>query len=385
MKIKQVFIAGIGVLAFSLLNVAQADDLLQVYNQALHDDPTFKQAQSTWWSAKQNLPIAVSAYLPQISLLNTYERVYASTNPPAANGMGWHTQNVLTLTATQAIFDYSAWTNIREQAASVKSATATYLASIQDLMSRTASAYFSVLQAYDQLSLTIAQKKAVKRQLVTAQQKFKVGLIAITGVYDAQSSYDTKNADEISDRNSLYNALENLRAITGQHYLTLQGVRVQVPLVRPIPDNINIWVATAQRQNYSLESANYTTIQQHENILNQAAAYMPTLDATTSYADTRNWNYQNGFGGGAKANRITQAGDYGLSLAWTPFQGGKTFYSIRQARADYLTALGKLESTHRDVINQTRQAFLGVSSGISRIRADRQAIVSTRNALKATE
>ena len=41
-----------------LLSAAQADDLLQVYRQAVESDPVFAQAQSNWHAQKMNLPIA---------------------------------------------------------------------------------------------------------------------------------------------------------------------------------------------------------------------------------------------------------------------------------------------------------------------------------------
>lgn len=360
---------------------AQADDLMQVYNQALHNDPTFKQAQSTWWSAKQDLPIAVSAYLPQIAVTDTLERQWNASNPNSVNNK-WRSQNALTVTATQAIFDFSAWTNIAEQAASVKSATATYLASVQDLMQRTVQAYLNVLQAYDILRFTVAQKNSVKRQLVTAQQQFKVGLIAITGVYDAQSRYDQSVADEITNRNNLYDQLENLRAITGQHYTSLRGVIEQVPLIKPVPNNINVWVQTAESQNYTIKSDQYAAESAHENIKNQLSAALPSVDATASYGDTRNFDYSQSAAGQAKS---AQSGAFGLSLSWDPFQGGATYFATKQARYDYLTAVGALEASHRSVVSQTRQAFLGILSGISRIRADKQSIISAQNELKATQ
>lgn len=389
MSIKRFFVTGVSLIALAV-GSAHADNLIQVYEQALHNDPTFKQAQSTWWSAKQNLPIAVSAYLPQINVTDTYERQYSKSRPAVVTSDGYVTQNVLTLTATQAIFDFNIWTNIAEQAASVKSATATYLAAIQTEMANTATAYFNVLAAFDKLRFTIANKKAVKRQLTTAEQKFKVGLIAITGVYDAQARYDQANADEISDRNALYDQLENLRAITGQHYTSLMGINVQVPLVVPAPDNITTWVSTAERQNYTLKADKWSAIQAHRNIYNVAlgatggsTGYMPTVDATASWSRTNNFHYTNYIPG--TSNSWTNSADVGLSLNWDPFSGGATYFSTKQANYNYLTSLGVLETEHRNVISQTRQSFLGVKSSISRIRADKQSIISARNALKATE
>lgn len=382
---KRLMITGFGLLSAFVVGTASADDLLTVYQQALKNDPTFAQAESTWWSAKQALPISVAAYLPQISVADTGQEIFAqndgSNGGPGTN-LYHYTQNSLGLTATQAIFNYSAWTNIREQAANVKAATATYFSSIQALMQRTVSAYLNVLSACDALNFTLANKQSDYRQLVTAQQQFKVGLIAVTGVYDAQASYDQAVAAEITDRNNLYNQLENLRAITGQRYMSLKGVVNQVPLITPIPNDIDTWVQIANNQNYTLQSANYAAIAAHQVVLNEKSGYFPIVNAVGGYSNTTNINSNNP---SVTANEISNGGNVGLSLSWSPFSGGSTYYSTKQARYNYLTALGALDGAHRAVVSQTRQAFLGVISGMSSIQADKQTILSAQNALKATQ
>ena len=382
---KRLMTIGLGLLGVCFLGAAQADDLLTVYKQAVQNDPTFAQAESTWWSAKQDLPISVAAYLPQLTIADTGQKVYADTTG-ANGGAGTPTygymQNVLGVTATQAIFNYTAWTNIREQSANVKSATATYFASIQSLMQRTVTAYLNVLSAYDALNFTLANKAYDYRQLVTAQQQFKVGLIAITGVYDAQSSYDQAVAAEITDRNTLYNQLENLRAITGQRYMALQGISDQVPLITPVPNDIDQWVQIADSQNYTLQAANYAAVAAHEAVSNAAASYYPIINAVGGISNTTNVNSNNP---AVTANQVSNGGTVGLSATWTPFSGGSTYYTTRQERYNYLTALGALDFAHRNTVNQTRQAFLGVITGISSIQADKQTIISAQNALKATQ
>ncbi|MCH9643875.1 MAG: TolC family outer membrane protein [Gammaproteobacteria bacterium] len=371
----------VSLFALGISASVQADDLLQVYNQAVHNDPTFKKAEADWYTTRENLPIARAAYLPLLELTGTFSRNYAKTMPRAAATDKYNWTTGYTATLTQPIFDMVAWETIRGAHAQVKSATATYLAAIQDLMERTANDYFDVLQASDKLRYTIANKNAVYRQLVTAEQQFKVGLIAITGVYDAQSRYDQTVADEISDRNSLYNALEDLRAITGQHYLNLKGIDNEVPLVQPKPTDINQWVHTAEMQNYALKAQNYTVIAARENIKQQASGALPTIDAVGSYSYSK-----------SSRNEVTgpiltgsAAASAGLSLDFKPFQGGLVWANTAQARYQYLSSVSQLELTHRTVVQDTRKSYLGITSGISRIKADKQSIQSSQKALKATE
>lgn len=364
---------------------ATAENLMQVYEQALHSDPTFKQAESTWWTTKQNLPIAVAAYLPQVNLTYNWSRIFGNSKPSAITTDGWHSQQLADITATQPLFNFATWMGIRQASSQVKAATATYLSAIQDLMQRASTAYFAVLEAEDELVFTIANKRAVKRNLTTAEQQFKVGLIAITGVYDAQSRYNQAEANEIADRNNVYNAMENLRAITGQHYSSLMGIKLQVPLIVPVPNNINTWVSTAERQNYGLKAQEYTTEAAKQNIKIQAAAFLPTVSAENDYTYTKNYDYGKHSAVASGANLRSTADTWGLALNWNALNGGADYYTTKQARYQYLTAVGQLEFTHRGVVNQTRQAFFGIVSSISKIKADYLTIVSFKSALKATE
>jgi Outer membrane efflux protein. len=60
----------------------------------------------------------------------------------------------------------------------------------QGLMLRTAQAYFSVLAAQDSLEYTNANEKALQRQLDETQQRFEVGMTAITDVQEAKAAHD---------------------------------------------------------------------------------------------------------------------------------------------------------------------------------------------------
>lgn len=360
---------------------AGAANLMQVYYEALNNDPSFKQSTANWMSAKQDLPIARSGYLPQLDLQGNYYRATLAAQPvqTQTNTLGYFWSHGFNINLTQPIFSAVTWAQIEGAQASVKAATATYAAAAQDLIVRTTVAYFNVLRAADRLQFTLANKRAVYRQLITAEQKFKVGLIAITGVYDAQSVYDQAIATEIADRNSVYNALEDLRAITGRHYRSLIGIGREVPLDPPKPNDIYQWVRIAERQNYTIKSQEFSVLAARQSIRQSEAGNYPTFNALMSYAA----NYTSGHP--LSPNTNFRQGQVGVTVDFPLIQGGLVVASTRQARYNFLSATSQLEFDHRLVINQTRQAFLGIISGISQIKADLQAIKSAKNALEATK
>lgn len=389
MKLKRLAIIAGSILTSISLPLHAADfrqaDLMGAYYQALKSDPTFKKARADWESAKENLPIARAAYLTQVSITGNAQRQYNNLAPPLSipNSNGYNYDYGFVLSVQQPIFNLPAWDAIQSAKASVKAATATFSSAGQDLMVRTVKAYVSVLQAYDALRFQLARKRAVLEQLKVARQQFKVGLIAITGVYDARSVYDQAVAQSIADQNTLNDAVEQLAEITGIHYLRLHGIGKQVPLIKPQPNDINVWADTAERQNYGLIAQNFTVISTRETLKQQSTNWLPQLNIAGQYTNDNQTSLQES--GLVVPSVHTNNVLAGFTLNFPIIQGGLVTANTRQAKYNYLSASSQREFTYRQVISDTRQSFLGIITGISKIKADWQSVISAQNALNATK
>jgi outer membrane protein len=90
-----------------------------------------------------------------------------------------------------------------------------------------------VLRAQDNLRASLAREEAFERQLEQNQQRFDVGLIAITDVYESQAAFDLAQVDRIADENSVAVALENLSVLTGKRHdnldVLVEGFEVNPP------------------------------------------------------------------------------------------------------------------------------------------------------------
>lgn len=359
-----------------------ATDLVDVYQQALASDPTFKAANAQFLSIRENIPIARAALLPQLSITGGYNRNFADNSGNQFIGTGEdgrfaYNQGTYSLSLQQQIFNLTNWAALANAKSTVKAAEATFSFSAQDLIMRVATAYFNVLQANDILKATQEKKKAVGEQLDQATQKFKVGLTPITDVNNAEATYDTTLAQEIQNKNDLANAIENLRAITGIQYKNLNSLTTNLPLLFPDPDNINRWVTTAEQQNYNLLAAHFNSISAREGIITAQAGFTPTISAVGGYT----YNHQSGPNEISGTSRDSQIG---LNASLPIFSGGGTVAAVTQAEYQYQQALSVEEETHRSVTNQTRQDFLGIVSLINKIKADKQEIISKQSSLTST-
>lgn len=358
---------------------AEAADLLEIYRQGLANDPIFKQAYSVYMSQAEAIIQARSQLYPQLTIsaqLSSNAEATNTVNPffyPETN----YNNNQWQLTTSQTLFNYQAWAEIQQAKASVKAAQASFNDATQDLMLRVAHAYFQVLLAYDTLSFAQAKQRANQRQLIEAKQRLKVGLTAITAVYEAQAAYDQSIATVIAARNNQINKNEELRLLTNHTYKRLAPIRNhKFSFIKPEPYDIDEWVHTALAQNYKLFAAKYMLEAARANIKVKSAASWPVFSIQGSAQSNNNVYFV--------SNRQSIA-SLAIAMNYPIFQGGLVQSLTRQAQYDFQTASGKLEQVYRTVIVNSRIAFNTIVDGISKVKADIQTVISEKKSQESTE
>ena len=372
-------------LTFSLsvaTQAALATDLMDVYQQSLVNDPIFQAAKSTQLSKQETLPQNRASLLPNLSAsANTAKNYYHTLDAIGTSATAYpdsvkYNSNGYTINLTQSLINFGNWMKVSQADASVKQANADFGTATQDLIIRVARAYFNVLLAQDNLTFAHAEKAANARQFEQAKQRFEVGLSTVTTVYDAQAAYDKSVAQEITAENTLHNNQEALRQLTSSSYSDIENVKIALPLLTPQPADIQQWLDASQKYNLSLLSQRYATEAARQNIKVNNAGHLPTIDAIGSYTRTNGANY-----GTLNAKQAA----IGIQLNVPLFQGGLVASKTRQAEDDYATASANRENTYRSVMVTTRQKFNDVLAGISKIKADRQAVLSTQSSSNSTE
>jgi len=397
---------------FSLLALAiaglpaltQAEDLMQIYQQARQADTTLAISEANRGATEENVPQARAALLPQIGASLSYNHSDSATNS-IGPVQDFTTGNFILLpsgsvsrdrsrpaqaTVSQSIFNWTNWTRLaaaHEQAASAES---NYDAASQDLFVRTATAYFGVLTAQDALTFAQANEKALARQLDQAEQRFQVGLSAITDVHNARANHDSAVAQVILSQNSLDNAREALSQIIGKDFGALKKLREQLPLTKPEPSEMQAWVDIAVKQNPTLASAQHLLEAAEHNIGTARSGHYPTLSASIVRSDTPGWGTSSqSFAGEAfgpfHGNNVTGATTIGVTLNVPIFTGGLVSSQVRQAVFQRDAAQDQTEQQRRLVVANARNAYRAVIAGISEVEATKQAVVSAQSSLDATE
>jgi outer membrane protein len=370
-------------MTLGLSSQAFATDLMDIYYEALENDTIFKNAYDTYMANTEATPQARAALLPQVGVtaqamrnrLHVDDGVFTIADA-TYNSRMWQ------ITASQAIFNYQAWAQVQQAKALVKAAQASFNDAAQNLILRTAQAYFNVLFAQDTLNFSEAKKRANKRQYDQAQQRFQVGLDPITSVYEAKAAYDQSVATVIAANNNRVNQSENLRTLTNHVYEAIAPLRDgKIPLIKPEPNDVNQWVDTGLKQNYKLLSAKYNMEVARENVKALSAGNWPTIALQGNTTKTTNQVKDNNpF---LPANQAQSS--VGLALNFPVFQGGLVRSQTRQAQHNFQASSETAEKAYRDVVVNSRIAFNTITDGISKVRADRQTIISQQNSLESTE
>ncbi|MBL0162742.1 MAG: TolC family outer membrane protein [Xanthomonadales bacterium] len=381
-------------------SLAHADDLIQIYGEARASDPQLAGAEATNLATSENVDQARSALLPQIGASLKYAQGHGTsggpqfvTNPDGSQSLvnvstsSENYNRALSGNLSQSILDLSKWTALKSARATAKAGDATYEAAQQDLLIRVATAYFDVLTAEDALRFSQANEQALNRQMEQAQQRFDVGLSAITDVNDAKAQHDTAVASVISAQNTLDDNKEALRQLTNKEPGELKKLREKLPLDKPNPEDPERWVSVAVEQNPALSSYAFNLDAANANIQSARAGHLPTINGELTYSNTPRWsdNSASSFNDGFHTNNDNWSTSVGLTLTVPIFSGGYTQSRVRQSIYTRDAAQDQFELQKRLIERSTRNSYRAVIAGASQVEATRQAVVSAQSSLDATQ
>lgn len=362
---------------------ASANSLLDVYELAVQNDAQLKADKAKFEAGLANKTIGRSGLLPQINAraqftnsdqdtTNNLTNVTLNTDSDRA---GWE------LSLEQPLFNMSAWYGYQQGIRLSDQAEAQFGADQQSLIVRTAEAYFNVLRSVDTLEATIAEEKALAKQLEQTKQRFEVGLTAITEVHEAQAAFDSARAATLEARGNLGINYEALEVLTGKPEDKVAPLSPKFPVVAPTPANRAEWVEFSLKNNYNLKASKLQADASLQNAKANKSNHLPTLGANLGYSDYDS----DGTDSGNRFDSTSDGTSISLRLDVPIYSGGATSGRSRQAYAQYTQAQELYNSTQRNVIQNTRALHLSVETDVASVQARKQAIVSNQSALEATQ
>ena len=366
---------------------ATAADLLEIYHAAQSQDAVFGAARAAREAGQEKLTQGRSLLLPSVNLnanttSNNVTTTYGTTDPVMSQLLKNGTINYNThgygVSLVQPLFREQNWAAYNEAELQVTISEAQFKLAEQDVILRSAQTYFDVLIAQDTVQLTAAQKSSISQQLEQAKRNFEVGTATITDTYEAQARYDLIVAQELVSASNLEIKRRTLQQLINGDAKELNVLGSAFKMENPDPADVQKWVTESQLRNFQIIQAQAAYQLAEREVDRNRGGHLPTVDLVANYN-------KNTATGGMFGPTDTRTATVGVQLNMPLFQGGAIQSKWREADANREKAKQDLENARRNVELQTRQAYLGVVSGIAQVQALQQALKSSESLLDASK
>lgn len=355
---------------------ARAQSLMELYEAARAYDATYQGARAQAQSVEFRAAQAQALNRPSVgaSVTGEYTRAYSE----AARTSFGSTDLSAGVAASMPLINGQNDAQISQADKSVELARSQLVTAEQDLIVRLAQAYFDVLAAQDALATTRTSKTFIAEQLASAKRNFEVGTATITDTREAQARFDLATAQEIAADNTLRSRQAALDQLVGRPNLAPRPLATPVVLPPVEPANVDTWLSSADTGHPSVRQAQLALDIARLDIERARAASRFTLDLVGRVGAGRT----NGTGATRGVDGVAAVG---LELNVPLYTGGSIDNRIKETVALEERSRNDYEGARRSVALATRQAFLGVQSGLAQVKALEAAESSTKLALEATQ
>ena len=393
-------------------SAASAENLIDIFNLARKNDPQWASKKQKYLADREKMEQAFGTLLPTAEASATWAHqeyeggTYALTPEEAqkcaiANGysladigsdlLGYintcqtsffgsvdtnqqYSVKQYGVTVTQPLVRMDRWQRYKRAKSMDNSAKADLAYSQQDLMIRSSEAYFSVLKAQEELRLATAEEKMLRAQLSEMKNRYKLGLVRDTDVFEILAQHDLANAPVIAAQAQVDALKENLTLLTGRPIELVSPLPKNIPIDPPQPQQLSDWEDFAKKTNYQLIAAQYLLDAAEKQVSEAQAGHAPTADLFLDYrhSDT---------GGGFTPSSDTTT--IGVRVSVPLYSGGIVSSQAREARHRSQGAKDDVELAKRNAIRETRQYHTKVMADVASVNARLRAVKSNNSSLRA--
>ena len=268
-----------------------SENLLDIYNEALDNDPQYKSSEYSLLAGKEFVVQGRAGLFPNVTLnaSTNWNEYYQFDELQSA-----YNNNSVSARLTQPLFRLDSWFNFRRSKKLTDASEADFAYAQQNLIIRTVEKYFGVLRAIDNLNAAVSEEKAIKKQLDQIQQRFEVGLSAITEVQEAQLAYDLSVASKIRSEGALFNSREELNSLIGREIFTLDTLKADIIPENPNPTTKQEWVDIALKNNFRLKASVLRRDASKDSARSSPSEHIPKINivGSESESNTNQYSYE---------------------------------------------------------------------------------------------
>lgn len=359
--------------------------LPQLFERALQHDTTLSRQRYELEATQQEVPMARSQLLPQVSASGGYlwqDSTNIQTDPDGfgldqpAQRPGEFDETFWRLTLQQPLFSLERWRGMARADAQVSAAELDVALVERDLALQVSEAYINAYLASRTLGLLEAQQEALELQARQAQRAYDLGVGDRINLLEAQSRYDQALADAVLAENELADALSELERLTGvmpDFSGTVLG-NLQAASIRADWGDEQVWL-TAVGNNLDVLRALAERQLGESDTQVRRSGYFPELNLNLSYSDRDS------------DDDLRTSEDYTASveISMPLYRGGYTTANVRQGELLTRASQEALDNARNLAAQEVRRRLRSLNGNVRRLEALGQAIESSELFLEAAE
>jgi outer membrane protein len=340
-------------------SIADAQSLKEALTAAYLNNPALLGQRAGLRAADEKVPQALSNWRPSISFTGSAGGSAVMTS--TTDGVNRHQHREpksIAVTVTQQLFRGGrtiAATSSAEN--SVQAERARLLEKEQDILLLAAKAFLNVHKDEAVLNLKTSNEEVLKRQMQATRDRYQVGEITRTDVYQASARMAGASADLIASKGTLESSRAAYKNVIGNltpHNLVLPEI------ISVLPNDLDEAVQMALKNNPSVIASEYDRKALDDNVDSVRGELLPSLNLTTGLSKK--------FQSGSETGRIDTA-DVTLNLTVPLFQQGTVYSKMREAKQKVAKAIHTVDQARRDAIEAATKAWESLLSARAQVKS----------------
>ncbi|HTY93652.1 MAG TPA: TolC family outer membrane protein [Steroidobacteraceae bacterium] len=371
--------------------------LADAWQAAMRHDPQFESARAQWEAGRTHAAQGRALWMPTLAAQGSAGRTdqQSRTSGAAFSAPGFGstdgvdfqtsinngTSTQWAIVAEQPLYDAGRMADFTAQKNTAAIADAQYQQARQDLLLRTARAYFAVINARAQLVALRRLRAAAEQARAAAQGRYELGDIAVTDMREAQARADAIGVQDLDAQTAVSLSEAAFTDLTGLEPVALRGLSESEPAQLPAPESLEAWTQRALAGNPQLAVQRLAVATASAQVDRFGILASPKLSIVARVGR------DSVLGGGDFGASDITARDASIALqASIPlFTGGLRSAQRHEAKALEQKAGADLDAADQQVRQEARTAWFGLTNAAARVRALQRLRGSTQDRLGATQ
>lgn len=372
------------VAALCMPGMAAGMGLLEAYESAMMNDPTFRAAIHENEAGQQAIALGRAGLLPSLTIthlqgLSRGTQKTPDNNPLTPDRTSLHfNSEVTTLTLRQPLLNMEALAGYDQGHARANSSQAKFLGQSYELIVRLVEAYVKTLLAQDRFFLANAQLKALDELKLVNENMLRRGEGTRTDVLETQSRHALAQAQVIEAQDELDVARLALEAIVGQEVAQLDSLSGTFKAQPIHPPDFESWRQMALERNAEIVTQRHVVTTNQLEVKKSLAGHAPRVDLVASLNRQNSASF-------LFPDRDATFASVGVEVNLPLYAGGRVVATTNQAQANKARAEADLDAMSDKVLVELRRQFQLLQSSIKRIESLELAVDSALLLVQATE